>query len=305
MKKLYGYLAPEGLEETLAKELQEISYRYDRLFLSPQAPDQVHFAQNIWFEPAFEPISSISSGVKLLKSIQRNWALFPFQNVRRSKLIEEGLPPLSKKLQTFPSPLPNHPLGSFTLIDANTLLYSHKCSSLFPNGEISFQETKTPPSRAYLKLWEIFTLLQKMPQKNETCLEIGASPGSWTYVLAALKSKVYCIDKAPIVDSLLKLPNVHFQKGDAFSLKPENFPPIDWFFSDVICYPEKLYEFLTNWLPVCKNFVCTLKFQGTDHYHAIPLFKSIPGSHLYHLFNNKHELTWVKLDASIPDSHYL
>jgi 23S rRNA (cytidine2498-2'-O)-methyltransferase len=299
MKKLYGYLAPEGLEPRLEKELIDTPQRYGNLFLSSTPPEKVHFVQNIWYEPQWEKIESISTAVKKLKSIQRNWALYPYQSIRRSKLIEEGLPFLSKKPIEFPSEIPKSPLGSFTLIDTNTLLYSPKCSSLFPNGEVLFQETIMPPSRAYLKLWEVFTLLQKMPKKNENCLEIGASPGSWTYVLAHLGATVYCIDKAPLDDSLMKLSNVHFQKGDAFSLKPASFPPIDWFCSDIICYPEKLYEFLTNWLPVCKNFVCTLKFQGEAHYDAISLFEKIPGSQIFHLFHNKHELTWVKLDASV------
>ena len=45
-----------------------------------------------------------------------------------------------------------------------------------------------------------------------------------------------------------------------------------------------------------RNFVCTLKFQGpTDHATAAK-FWAFPGSRLVHLFNNKHELTWVLLD---------
>ena len=52
-------------------------------------------------------------------------------------------------------------------------------------GEYEFQEDKTsPPSRAYLKLWELFTRLGHWPRSGERVLDLGASPGGWTFVLA-------------------------------------------------------------------------------------------------------------------------
>ena len=39
--------------------------------------------------------------------------------------------------------------------------------------------------------------------------------------------------------------------------------------------------------------MCTLKFQGDSHYGAIRRFEAVPGSRLVHLYENKHELTWM------------
>lgn len=290
----FGYLAPEGLEENLEKELDVIQ-RYGRLFLSSTPPNKVFFAQNIWYEPFIAKISSISNGASILKEIQRNWALYPYLFHRRATLIEDQLPHISKKKISFGESAPKLPLGSWTLIDKDTMIASAKCSSLYPNGELHFNETKIPPSRAYLKLWEVFTLIQKMPKKDEICLELGASPGSWTYVLASLGAKVYAIDRAKIEANIANLPNVSFQEGNAFSLKAKDFPNVSWLFSDLICFPEKLYDFILPWLDVCDNFICTIKLKGTVDHKIIEAFADIPGSRVMHLFHNKNELTWIRL----------
>lgn len=132
---------------------------------------------------------------------------------------------------------------------------------------------------------------------------MGASPGGWTWVLCKLKAKVLAIDKAPIDINLSNLFDlnkdlVEFRKQDIFNLKWEEFLEIDWLFCDVICYPKKLYDFLSETISKgrVKNFVCTIKFQGDTDFEIIKKFESIPNSRLFHLYSNKHELTWVKLD---------
>lgn len=296
----FGYLAPLGFEEVLERELKDVKEKYGRLFFSTTPPNEVFWAQNVWLSPFKKKIVSIADGAKTLKDLQRNWSLYPCSNHRRSHLIQEKLPFISSKPISFPSLLPKAPMGSWTLIEKDILLASAKCSSSFSNGELNFNESKIgPPSRAYLKLYEIFTLLQKMPQKNEICLELGASPGSWTWVLASLGAEVFCSDKALLAPHISDLKNVHFKKGDAFSLKPLDFPKINWFFSDVICYPDKLYNFIINWFDSCDNFICTLKFQGIADRQIIKSFLSIPDSQIFHLSCNKNELTWVRLKSSV------
>lgn len=290
----FGYLAIEGFEDRLKDEI-DIYESYGRLFLSKTKPKNVFWAQNIWYEPFKKRISSISDGANFLKNIQRNWALYPHLNHRRAHLIEQQLPYISKKPLTFPTPNFQMPLGSWTLIEKDLILASSKCFSFFPNGEPHFKESKDPPSRAYLKLYEIFSILQKMPKYGENCLELGASPGSWSWVLASLGSEVYCIDKAMLSLNLSQFQNIHFKKMDAFSIKKEDFPKLDWFFSDLICYPDKLYNFILKWLDHCDNFICTLKFQGIADRKIIESFSNISGSQIVHLYNNKNELTWVRL----------
>lgn len=293
-----AYLAASGFEEQLRNELSHITAVYNGLFFAEGPPQNAFWSQNIWFDPLRIPIQSIGDAARQLKNLGRNWALHPYTLHRRAELIQQSLPSLGKKPLTFPTQLPQTPMGGWMLLDENTVIASPRCSSPFPNGIPHFNESKSgPPGRAYLKLWEILTLIKKWPLAGEKCLELGASPGGWTWALAQLGSSITAVDRALLDPEVMRFENVHFQKRDAFSIQPADFEGLDWLFSDLICYPEKLYAWLQPWLDSgkCSNFVCTLKFQGETHYSAIEKFAAIPGSSLYHLYHNKHELTWVKM----------
>jgi 23S rRNA (cytidine2498-2'-O)-methyltransferase len=87
------------------------------------------------------------------------------------------------------------------------------------------------------------------------------------------------------------------RKESAFGLDPAAIGPIDWLFSDVICYPQRLLKLVERWMVAgtCSRFACTIKFQGKTDHATARAFAAIPGSRLMHLHHNKHELTWVKL----------
>ena len=236
-----------------------------------------------------------------LRAIQRNWALCPYARHRRAALIEAKLPKVSAKPLVFPSPAPTAPLGSWTLIDTGTLLASARCSSSFPNGEARFvKDRSAPPSRAYLKLWEALTLLGAHPKPGEVCLDIGSSPGGWTWVLATLGARVISVDKAPLDTAVAAMPGVEVRRESAFALDPRALGPIDWFFSDVVCYPKRLLALIEKFLAAgtVKNFLCTIKFQGATDFATQARFAAIPGARLLHLHHNKHELTWARLSPS-------
>jgi len=292
-----GYLAPEGLEDALEGELKNILVRYGRLFIAEGPPQRVHWAQNIWKDPQMISFSSIKDAASKLRALHGLWAYYPNVSVRRGELIAENLPYFAPKPLPFLAPLPKAPLGSWTLLDENTLLCSPQCTSPFAHGEPAFAETKEPPSRAYLKLWEFFTRTGHYPQKGDVCLELGASPGSWSWVIQQLGAKVIAVDRAQLDPKIAALSGVSFQKRDAFAIKPEDFPAVKWVFSDLICYPEKLFEWIQPWLKKEVNLVCTLKFQGKIDYQIIKQFEQIENSSILRLHHNKHELTWFKLTS--------
>ena len=180
MESKTAYLAPEGLEESLKRELKGISSQHGRLFIADGDPQKVRWAQNIWYNLKEFSFRSISDAAGKLRSLQGLWAYYLHASVRRGELIAERLPFFDPKPLTFPSPIPKAPLGSWTLLDDNTLICAQTCSSPFAHGEIHFVETREPPSRAYLKLWEFFIRTGIRPQAGSKCLELGASPGGWT-----------------------------------------------------------------------------------------------------------------------------
>ena len=293
-----GYLAPAGFVDDLKRELgSAVRAMHGRLVIAEGPPRPVAWAANIWHAPQRLTIASIGDAAKQLRAMQRNWALYPTAHYRRAKLIADKLPKVSAKPLRFGDPAPTAPLGSWTLVDANTVVASPRCSSPFPNGEPRFIEDKSAPSRAYLKLWELFTVVGERPKAGEICVDLGASPGGWTWVLASLGAQVTAVDKAALAASLTRLPNVAVMRQSAFALAPRAVGPVDWLFSDVICYPARLLTLVERWMKAgtVRRFVCTVKFQGATDFETVRRFAQIPGARLLHLHHNKHELTWLKL----------
>jgi 23S rRNA (cytidine2498-2'-O)-methyltransferase len=169
---------------------------------------------------------------------------------------------------------------------------------------VSFVEDREgPPSRAYRKLWEAFLRAGTHPRPGELCLDLGASPGGWTWTCAKLGARVIAVDKAPLDPRVAKLEGVSSIRASAFGLDPRDVDPVDWLLSDVICYPSRLLALVERWLASgrAKNIVCTLKFQGATDHETARAFAAIEGSTLVHLHHNRHELTWMRIGSEAAE----
>lgn len=292
-----AYLAPEGLEAVLAEELglagATISGWHGRLALSPDPPVASAWALDVWTAPQEIAVGSIKQAADALRAIQRNWAAHPGSHHRRMALIAARLPPVAAKPLVFPSLPPASHLGAWTLLKSDWMLASATKTSPFVGGEVLFEEDRGgPPSRAYLKLWEACTRLGSWPAPGQTCLDLGAAPGGWTWALAKLGAAVTAVDKSNIDPMVAALPGVSVLRESAFALAPQ---PVDWLFSDIVAYPDRLLGLVERWIASgqARRIVCTVKFQGDTDHAAAAGFAAIPGGRLLHLFHNKHELTFA------------
>lgn len=299
-----AYLAAAGYETQLADELARrgvsVARWHGRLALSEDAPTACAWALNIWRDPRALAMISIADAAGKLRAMQRNWWPYAPLHHRRAMLIAGRLPHVSAKPLAFPVAAPHARLGSFTLLAPDLMLASPDCSSPFPNGEACFIEDRAgPPSRAYLKLWEALALLRRWPQAGETCLDLGASPGGWTWALASLGAWVIAVDKAPLDPRIAALPNVTVRQESAFALDPlrwrETQGVVDWLCSDVVAYPRRLLRLVRAWIAAgaAKRILCTVKFQGATDHDALDALAQIPGAWLRHLSHNKHEVTFA------------
>ena len=264
-----------------------------------------YWAMCVMVNPVLIRFDSIGDAALALKNIQRNWAGYQFQLFRRASLIQEKLPYINLKTRKFPAEIPNTPMGLYTLLDEKTMIASAVTNSPLPMGNIQFEEDhENPPSRAYLKIQESLTLYHTFfgvdfPKEGDKCFEAGACPGGWTWVLRQLGADVLAVDRAELAPSLMADEHVKFMAHDAFTLKPDevckilNCEKIDWLLSDVICYPERLFEWIKMWRESgrAKNIICTIKMQGAIDWNLIAEFAAIPNSKIVHLNYNKHELT--------------
>jgi 23S rRNA (cytidine2498-2'-O)-methyltransferase len=286
---------PEFLAD-LSKELDDVNTVIEDMVFSSCIKPEVCFAQDIWFEPQIVTFQSISEAVKILRQAGKFWYLHPLSHVRRSRLIEEQLRKCPKLEQHFPPEADIPEIGGFCLLDQNTLLFSTKRLKKWPHGHCFFIEDKVnPPNRAYLKLWEALFLLQKYPTSGETALDLGASPGGWTYVMQALGANVTAVDKALLDPKIASSPRVRFLQQSAFALEPSTLEETyDWVLSDVACYPERAYALIMKWIQSGKarQLIFTIKLQGTIDLATIKQFQEIPGGRILNMFYNKHEATF-------------
>lgn len=289
-------IAHKDFQSDLATEISAPKSIIENLILTSEDISHSIWAQDVWHEPIWIEFDSISDAAKKLQSFPVQWCLLPTTSRRRAELIAAKIDTVKQERVEFGNTQkPRKPFGCFALLSDNVLVASLKTSSAVPLGLYEFVENKTiPPNRAYLKLWEALMRLQIFPKANETCLDLGASPGGWTWVLANLGANVISVDKAPLDPKIAKLKNVKTRLESAFALEPNQFDQVDWLFSDVICYPDRLLEYIKKWIDSdrVKHMICTVKLQGQTDFELLSKFTQLPHSKLVHLYHNKHEVTW-------------
>ena len=187
------------------------------------------------------------------------------QRVRRRSLGKDGLPftpeeGLIKLLLTAPD-------QGFLSVDPAPGPHSRRALlSGFPGGEIPVAVDKSAPSRAFAKLLEAELRLGHRIETGESCVDLGACPGSWTYVALNRGARVVAVDRSALREDLMRHPRLTFRSGDAFAFEPE--ARVDWLLCDVIAAPERSLGLVRTWLKSgwCRKFVVTIKFKGTSGY---------------------------------------
>lgn len=185
--------------------------------------------------------------------------------------------------------------GFFSIAFAPLPFDQRHLLSPFPKGEAPIAFDKAAPSRAFAKLIEAELRSGNAIRAGQTCVDLGAAPGSWTYVALNRGARVQAVDRSPLRHDLMAAPNLQFHPGDAFRFTPQR--PVDWLLCDVIAAAERTAELLLNWLrhSWCRRFVVTLKMQQTTTRDVLPLLKrELPNLttefYLQHLNANKNEV---------------
>lgn len=146
--------------------------------------------------------------------------------------------------------------------------------SAFPEGVVPVAVDKGAPSRAFSKLVEAEQRLGRAIRKGETCVDLGASPGSWSYVALNRGARVIAVDRAELRTDLARNPRLHFHCGDAFKFRTE--ARVDWLLCDVIAAPQRSIDLLIEWLRegAMSAFVVSIKFIGSAEYPLIDKLKT-------------------------------
>lgn len=190
--------------------------------------------------------------------LQKRW-----RSLRKARRTQDG-PPWAEGEWLVQVVLWASDEGWWSLSGPQTRTQWGEALSPFVAGAVSKVIDKNPPSRAYAKLLEAERRLGVAIQAGETCVDLGASPGGWTYVALHRGASVVAIDRSPLRDDLMRHPKLQFIQGDAFRFAPES--PVDWLLCDVIAFPQKTVAMVEDWLTAkrCKKFCVTVKFKGRE-----------------------------------------
>jgi 23S rRNA (cytidine2498-2'-O)-methyltransferase len=125
------------------------------------------------------------------------------------------------------------------------VLPSDRALSLAPGGRFRAKVDGDRPSRAARKLSEAFAWLGVSPEPGELCVDLGAAPGGWTWVLAERRARVIAVDPGKLRPDLLGRRGVTYVAGSAFDFAPDE--PVDWLFCDMVFRPLEVARLLGKW----------------------------------------------------------
>lgn len=240
-----------------------------------------------------------SQAVKILRQMKNLGVHFETDaNARLAEGLKKELRELKLKRIEFEVPSKfNFKYFAWGLLDDSNLIICEQPADQFPLGWHEFNEDKlTPPNRAYLKIWEVLCLNYIELKTEDVVIDVGSSPGGWSWALSHFVKKVYSIDKAELDKKIIAQPNIFYKSDDAFQVDPRNYADCTWLFSDIICTPQRLLSLIKNWHQnsVVRNFVCTIKFKGNCDFDILKEFGKFGHSEIIHLYQNKNEVTWIK-----------
>lgn len=172
----------------------------------------------------------------------------------------------------------------------------HQGVSTYFGGHVTIEDDKRPPSRAFKKLQEAIRVFGLSMKPGDTAVDLGASPGGWTYVLQSYGLAVTALDRSPLDPSLMNHRSITWLRGNALTWKPAQ--PVTWLVCDVITTPKNTLSILKSWLEDswCKNFCVTVKCQGDPEFDTIHEILTFVADHTRwfgakQLTNNKNEFT--------------
>jgi 23S rRNA (cytidine2498-2'-O)-methyltransferase len=167
-------------------------------------------------------------------------------------------------------------------------------------GQRRMADDERAPSRSYLKVEEAYVVLGCEPAAGETVVDLGASPGGWSYSAAKRGARVIAVDNGPLKGGALDHPLIEHRREDAFRFEP-GAGGCDWLFCDMVEEPHHVLRSLVEpWLARrrCRRFVINLKFGRVDPLDLLSKARAVLAAagataRIRHLYHDREEFTLV------------
>jgi 23S rRNA (cytidine2498-2'-O)-methyltransferase len=149
---------------------------------------------------------------------------------------------------------PTKPMLRLFFKDSTQVLVGVDSPSLRAPWTMGIARLKSPasaPSRSTLKLEQAFghflgTDWRTQLEDCHTGVDLGASPGGWTWQLVNQQMNVYAIDNGPMDKQLMATGLVDHLEEDGFVWTPKN--TVDWLVCDMVEKPMRVAKLMYEWL---------------------------------------------------------
>ena len=153
-------------------------------------------------------------------------------------------------------------------------------SSNWPMGIPRLKMPREAPSRSTLKLAE--ALLELLSEQERVQLrpgrravDLGASPGGWTWQLTSRGMKVTAVDNGPMDKALMETGLVEHLRADGFTFRPRH--PVDWLVCDMVEKPARVVDLMARWFERgdCRAAIFNLKLPMKRRFEEIALARAV------------------------------
>ena len=179
-------------------------------------------------------------------------------------------------------------------------------SSTWPMGIARLRMPSGSPSRSTVKLAE--AIIEFLDEKERarrlapgmSAIDLGASPGGWTWQLVQRGLMVIAVDNGPMDAALLETGQVKHRRDDGFHFRPAE--PVDWMVCDMIESPSKIARLAAKWIAEgwCQETIFNLKLPMKKRWEEVERCRGIVdealgGGGYYlrmkHLYHDREEVT--------------
>jgi 23S rRNA (cytidine2498-2'-O)-methyltransferase len=179
-------------------------------------------------------------------------------------------------------------------------------SAPWPMGIPRLRMPGSAPSRSTLKLAE--ALMQFIAAGEQTrrlapgmtAVDLGASPGGWTWQLVQRGLSVIAVDNGDIDARLLETGQVKHRRDDGFHFRPAQ--PVDWLVCDMVESPARIARLAAQWIAAawCREAIFNLKLPMKKRWEEVErcralIDEALGGGHYFlrikHLYHDREEVT--------------
>ena len=180
-------------------------------------------------------------------------------------------------------------------------------ASRWPMGIPRLRVAKGAPSRSAAKLAEALLEFVDGPQGRSarivpgmTAVDLGASPGGWTWQLVQRGFMVTAVDNGPMDAAVMDSGQVKHRRDDGFHYRPPD--PVDWMVCDMVESPSRIAALVARWIAEgwCRECVFNLKLPMKKRFEEVLRCRAILDEalggggyflRLRHLYHDREEVT--------------